>query len=111
MVTDEGQQVRDPFLVRLGGWTEENYFTEAPVALSPSLTARDVWCSFPDGVLADMSAAVRHATRESDTTLQNVGAAPTCVASATGWTSRRPALPAAFSSSRRERTAGLWIFR
>lgn len=30
VVTGEGQQIADPFLVRLGGWTEERYFAEAP---------------------------------------------------------------------------------
>lgn len=30
VVTGEGQQIGDPFLVRLGGWTEERYFAEAP---------------------------------------------------------------------------------
>lgn len=30
VVTDEGREIVDPFLVRLGGWTEERYFAEAP---------------------------------------------------------------------------------
>lgn len=30
VVTGEGQQVAEPFLVRLGGWTEERYLAEAP---------------------------------------------------------------------------------
>ncbi len=30
VVTGEGRQLDDPFLVRLGGWTEERYFCEAP---------------------------------------------------------------------------------
>ena len=30
VVTEEGRQVVEPFLVRLGGWTEERYLTEAP---------------------------------------------------------------------------------
>lgn len=30
VVTDKGQQVEEPFLVRLAGWTEERYFAEAP---------------------------------------------------------------------------------
>ncbi len=30
VVTEEGRQVSDPFLVRLGGWTEERYLADAP---------------------------------------------------------------------------------
>lgn len=30
VVTEEGRQVVDPFLVRLGGWSEERYLAEAP---------------------------------------------------------------------------------
>lgn len=30
VVTEEGRQVVEPFLVRLGGWTEERYLAEAP---------------------------------------------------------------------------------
>ena len=30
VVTTNGQQVAEPFLVRLAGWTEERYFAEAP---------------------------------------------------------------------------------
>jgi len=30
VVTEEGRPVTEPFLLRLGGWTEERYFAEAP---------------------------------------------------------------------------------
>jgi Uma2 family endonuclease len=30
VVTGEGRPVTEPFLIRLGGWTEERYFAEAP---------------------------------------------------------------------------------
>lgn len=30
VVTADGQEIAVPFLVRLAGWTEEQYFAEAP---------------------------------------------------------------------------------
>lgn len=54
VVTDEGQQVADPFLVRLGGWTEERYFAEAP---------EDRLWEFQDGELIVHSPATPHHQR------------------------------------------------
>ncbi|GIX46141.1 MAG: hypothetical protein KatS3mg131_0352 [Candidatus Tectimicrobiota bacterium] len=30
VVTDTGEELREPYLLRIGGWTEERYFAEAP---------------------------------------------------------------------------------
>lgn len=52
LITEEGRHISEPFLIRLGGWTEERYFAEAP---------EDRLCEFEDGELIVHSPATpRH---------------------------------------------------